>query len=214
MTRPADKASRPLTRRAILTAAGALGISGVARAAVPTPGQVEGPFYPDRAKLAASDADLTNRGPKGEIIDLVGRIFDSQGKPVSGARLELWQADAAGRYRHKRDGMRNDPDFDGFGQVISNGDGGFAFRTLMPGAYAISATDWRTPHIHFKLWQGASHVLTTQLYFPDHPLNARDMFLPNLPVDQRAQATAQEQEGASPFGEGASRQFSYDIHLS
>jgi len=217
-----DKPSRkpqPWTRRALMTNIGVttLGLSGLvgaAQAAVPTPWQVEGPFYPEASDLVASNADLTERAPKGDIIDVSGRVMDRHGQTLPRIRVELWQADAKGRYRHLRDGMAHDPNFDGFGQVTSDAEGAFAFRTVMPGAYAISSTNWRTAHIHFKIWLAGRPILTTQMYFPDQKLNSRDMFLPNLPPDQRDQATASEDDQPSPFGKGATRHYGYDIHLS
>jgi protocatechuate 3,4-dioxygenase, beta subunit len=139
-----------------------------------TPEQTAGPFYPDEKPLDR-DADLTRisgrRAPAaGQIVYLSGRILDVFGRPVEGARVEIWQANAHGRYVHPWDNSRRplDPNFQGFGLQTTDAQGRYRFKTVKPGAY-----DSRPPHIHVGIAGGADE-LTTQIYFPGEPLNDRD----------------------------------------
>ncbi len=138
----------------------------------PTPTQTEGPFYPD-AMPADTDFDLLKNGArsyaKGQAAWLTGSVVDVQGKPLSGATVEIWQCDADGQYHHSRAGGRADPAFQGFGRVRVSADGSYRFRTLKPSPYV-----GRTPHIHVKVWLGQRDVLTTQLYVQGDAGNERD----------------------------------------
>lgn len=173
-----------ITRRTVIlsgTAAAIAGISGVGKSAVPTSAQELGPFYPVH-HLADVDADLTRvRGrsgvAKGTPINVLGRVVDLKGNAVANARLELWQANAAGRYLHPGD-MANpaplDLDFQGFAALRTDRHGRFKFRSIKPGAYPIGGGRIRTPHIHVDV-TGHSERLTTQMYFPGEELNAKDI---------------------------------------
>lgn len=162
-----------LTRRQLLLAAPALA------QLQQTPMQTIGPFYPaDRP--TDQDADLTViRGKagraKGQLLYVTGRVMDDKGEPVRGARLEIWQCNAAGKYRHPGDTSDTplDPNFEGFGVVTTDKDGRYRFKTIKPGAYAVSKTAWRPPHIHFDI-TGKQTRIITQLYFPNEPLNEKD----------------------------------------
>jgi len=170
-------------RNAILTgtAATLAGISGIGRSAVPTSAQELGPFYPVQ-HLADVDADLTRvRGrsgiAKGTPINVLGRVVDMKGNPVANAQLEIWQANAAGRYFHPGDAANPrpiDPDFQGFAIIRTDRDGQFKFRSIKPGAYPIGGGKIRTPHIHMDV-TGRDERLTTQMYFPGEELNATDI---------------------------------------
>jgi protocatechuate 3,4-dioxygenase beta subunit len=170
-------------RNAILTgtAATLAGISGIGRSAVPTSAQELGPFYPVH-HLADVDADLTRvRGrsgvAKGTPINVLGRVVDMKGNPVPNAGLQIWQANAAGRYLHPGDGANPrpiDPDFQGFATIRTDRDGRFKFRSVKPGAYPIGGGRIRTPHIHMDV-TGRDERLTTQMYFPGEELNAKDI---------------------------------------
>ncbi|MES2136542.1 MAG: protocatechuate 3,4-dioxygenase [Pseudomonadota bacterium] len=173
-----------ITRRtAILTgtAATLAGIAGVGRGAGPTSAQELGPFYPVH-HLADVDADLTRvRGrsgvARGTPINVVGRVIDVKGNPVGNARLEIWQANAAGRYMHPGDASNSapiDPDFQGFAMLRTDRNGHFKFRSIKPGAYPIGGGRMRTPHIHVDVI-GRNERLTTQMYFPGEELNAKDL---------------------------------------
>lgn len=146
-----------------------------------TPDQVLGPFYPVTKPLD-QDADLTTEpgkaGARGQVIHMMGKVLNQQGEPVSGARVEVWQANAHGRYRHERD--RNpaplDPHFAGFGVQTTDQAGRYRFKTVKPGPYPVGSDRMRPPHIHFKI-TSLSNRLVTQMYFPDEPLNAKDFIL-------------------------------------
>ncbi|QPH53644.1 protocatechuate 3,4-dioxygenase subunit beta [Pontivivens ytuae] len=110
----------------------------------------------------------------GERIIVHGRLLDEQARPVPGALIEVWQANAGGRYRHKKDGYLAalDPNFGGCGRVITGADGAYAFRTIRPGPYPWpnGANDWRPAHIHFSIFgQGWAQRLITQMYFEGDP---------------------------------------------
>ena len=145
----------------------------------PTAESALGPFYPLNP-LPENDADLTRLAghasrARGEAIELTGRVLDLQGRPIAGARLELWQANAAGRYLHESDPaiMPLDPDFQGYGAVTTGADGAYRFVTVKPGAYD-SPIGRRPPHLHFDL-RGRTHRTIAQMYFPEEAEgNARD----------------------------------------
>ena len=147
-----------------------------------TPTQVLGPFYPVLKPLD-QDADLTQIQGKsgrasGQVIHVTGRVIDSQGRPVKDARLEIWQANASGRYTHSSD--KNpaplDPNFDGFAVMSTDSQGRYRFKTIKPGAYPESPGVVRPPHIHFDV-TGKVNRLVTQMYFPGEPLNDKDRVL-------------------------------------
>ncbi|MEM7775569.1 MAG: protocatechuate 3,4-dioxygenase [Pseudomonadota bacterium] len=152
-----------------------------------TPFATEGPFYPTpKMRFADADNDLVKISGKvkeagGEVVILKGRVFDRSGKPVTGARVEIWQCDATGRYLHTGDRRRapRDPGFQGFGHVVTGSDGGYAFRTIKPVPYP-----GRTPHIHVKVFHGRQE-LTTQFYIAGHRQNARDWLYQNMTPSQR-----------------------------
>jgi protocatechuate 3,4-dioxygenase, beta subunit len=122
--------------------------------------------------------DLTKWGkaePLGERIIVAGRLLDEDGRPVRRALVEVWQANAAGRYRHDDDTHEAplDPNFLGAGQVLTGEDGGFRFITIKPGAYPWRNTynAWRPAHMHFSLFGSRNDSrLVTQMYFPGDPL--------------------------------------------
>lgn len=184
------KSEKAMSRRRILrmfTVLSGFAIPGVtstvfARALSPTAGGIMGPFYPVLKPLD-QDADLTmvsgNAGrAKGEIIHLMGRVLDFDGKPVPDARIELWQANTHGRYDHPSDPnlASLDPNFQGFGVQHTDAQGRYRFKTVKPGPYPVSDTWTRAPHIHFDIRSKASR-LVTQLYFPGEPLNDKDRLL-------------------------------------
>ena len=188
--------------------AGGVALASAAAAApvetlIPTSGQDLGPFYPV-IRPADDDADLTRvRGAKGiaagEPINVIGRILDRRGNPIRSARLELWQANAVGRYDHpgdNRDDAALDPNFQGFALITTDRAGGFKFRTIKPGAYKIPG-DMRTPHIHFDI-RGRADRFVTQLYFPGEPLNESDLILKTAAPRESVIATAIERLSGDP----------------
>ena len=149
---------------------------------MPTPDQILGPFYPVQ-KPADGGVDLTRlKGragqAQGEIIYVTGRVLNLRGDPCPGVRLEIWQANGAGRYTHPHD--RNpaaiDPNFDGYANVTTDEEGHYRYRTVKPGAYPVVADYWRPPHIHYDI-TGRVNRLITQMYFADEPLNRKDPLL-------------------------------------
>ncbi len=133
---------------------------------------------PASSWAGAALADLTKDGrgePLGERIIVAGRILDEDGRPISGTVLELWQANAAGRYRHEGDRHNAplDPNFVGKGLVVTGDDGGYRFVTIKPGAYPWrnAPNAWRPQHLHFSIFGPAFATrLITQMYFPGDPL--------------------------------------------
>lgn len=139
-----------------------------------------GPFFPLDVP-SDSDADLTmikghSRRATGQVIEIAGRILDQKGNSIAGARLDLWQANAKGRYAHPADPavMPLDPDFQGFASIVSDAKGEWRIVTIKPGSYD-SPIGNRPPHIHFDI-RGKIHRNVAQLYFPeDAEGNARDL---------------------------------------
>jgi protocatechuate 3,4-dioxygenase beta subunit len=172
-----------LTSAALLGAAGGAGLIGPSTALAGaqlarTPIMDLGPFYPIE-KPMEDDADLTRLAghkdrAKGAVLDLAGRVLNRDGVPVAGARIELWQANAAGRYDHHDDrhDAPLDPDFQGYARQTADSDGRFRFLTVKPGAYP-SGDYLRSPHIHFDV-SGKYDRLITQMYFPGDPLLKQD----------------------------------------
>ena len=169
-----------------------LPVSGVAGAVIPTPSGSEGPFYPTaRMRFNDIDNDLVKIDGEveragGEIVMLSGRVLDSEGNPVAGARVEIWQCDVNGRYLHSGDSGWNsrDPAFQGFGHDLTGADGSYSFRTIKPVPYA-----GRTPHIHVKVLLANRERLTTQFYLPDHPGNSKDWLYQRVPQAKRELVT-------------------------
>jgi protocatechuate 3,4-dioxygenase, beta subunit len=199
-----DSTGPRLTRRGFtqgVLAAGALWTApGLAQPRTPTAESPMGPFYPV-TRPADSDADLTRVAGRsgragGTIIELRGRILDQRGNPIRGATVELWQANAAGRYDHPADPAAAplDPNFQGFASVMSDASGDWRIITVKPGGYD-SPIGHRPPHIHFDI-RGRSHRNVAQLYFPEEAGNAADTLYRAL-GDQAASSVARR-DGANP----------------
>ena len=156
--------------------------------------ELTGPVYGDAA-LGDLDNDLTRQHdgePLGERIVVEGRVMDSDGRPLRGQLIEIWQANAAGRYRHDvdRHDAPLDPHFSGAGRTLTDEDGGYRFVTIKPGAYPWGnhPNAWRPNHIHFSLFGHAfTDRLVTQMYFPGDPLFAHDPIFDSI-RDERARA--------------------------
>ena len=139
-------------------------VAAQAPARAPTPAQTEGPFYPTTLP-ADRDADLVQvagraERAQGTVLYFDGRVVARDGRPVAGARVELWQADRFGRYHHAGDdGTPRDDNFQGYGVATTDAEGRFAFRTIRPVAYG-----GRPPHLHLKISAAGSPALTTQIY--------------------------------------------------
>ncbi|HTZ46007.1 MAG TPA: protocatechuate 3,4-dioxygenase subunit beta [Verrucomicrobiae bacterium] len=139
--------------------------------------EITGPIFPKNI-VAPQAFDLTRQHkgePIGERIVVSGRVTDQDGRPVRDSLVEIWQANAAGRYLHKRDqhDAPLDPNFTGVGQTFTDEDGRYRFVTIRPGAYPWRnhPNAWRPQHIHFSLFGPAFATrLVTQMYFPGDPL--------------------------------------------
>lgn len=186
--------TRTISRRTILKASAAIFASGIlppASAVFPqkpldrTQDQILGPFYPIMSEPDCS-GDLT-RVPggsgraKGQPIIVRGTVRDPAGKPVSGAKIEIWQANAAGRYAHPDDtnSAPLDPNFQGFGAVTTDTDGFYQFKTIKPLHYPAGSIGIRPAHIHFDI-RGRRDELVTQMYFEGDPYNKKDSFLQSV----------------------------------
>ena len=174
---------------------------------MPTPSETQGPFYPVHQQRD-KDIDLTHLNDhaipaRGQYIVVRGQVLDIAGNSIDGALLDIWQADANGRYRHPLD--RNpaelDPNFQGWAMIASDNHGNFEFKTVMPGAYPADKNWIRPPHIHFKISKQGYRTLTTQMYFPDEKLNDADLLLRSKSIAERAAMMAKklEPEGNLPI---------------
>lgn len=139
-----------------------------------TPRMTEGPFYPNTFPRD-SDADLTRVAGRagtatGTLLDVTGRVVDRSGRPRAGAKVEIWQCDSQGEYHHigEREGT-GDANFQGYGTVVTDAEGRYAFRTIKPVPYP-----GRTPHIHFTVVEGGKRRLTSQMFIEGDPGNERD----------------------------------------
>jgi len=140
-------------------------------------------------RAAPADADLTAQHdgePLGERIFLTGQVLDSDGKPVRDTLVEVWQANAAGRYADPGDDHRAplDPNFTGAGRCLTDSDGRYRFVTIKPGAYPWGNhhNAWRPAHIHFSVFgPELGSRLVTQMYFPGDPLQPLDPILQAIP---------------------------------
>ena len=154
--------------------------------------EVTGPLLGE-GRVGETDHDLTVQHagePLGERIVVDGRVLDGGGRPVPGTLVEIWQANAAGRYRHDRDRHPAplDPNFSGAGRCLTDGEGRWRFVTVKPGAYPWKnhPNAWRPAHIHFSLFgRSFTQRLITQMYFPGDPLFAFDPFLQSVPEAAR-----------------------------
>ena len=152
--------------------------------------ELTGPVYGPEA-IRPLDDDLTQNAvktgePIGERIIVVGRVLDDTGRPIPNALLEVWQANAAGRYYHQvdRHPAPLDPNFTGAGRCLTNERGEYRFTTIRPGAYPWKnhLNAWRPAHIHFSLF-GVNFLqrLVTQMYFPGDPLLPLDPIYNSVP---------------------------------
>ncbi len=159
-------------RRAFLAVAGTLGVGlaagpGAAQTRLaPTPADAEGPFYPTRLP-ADADSDLVRlagatREAEGRHLHIRGAVRASDGTPLAGATVEIWQTDARGNYIHPQGAISGPRDeaFQGYGRAVADAAGAYSFRTILPVAYR-----GRPPHVHFRVTAAGRRTLTTQLYF-------------------------------------------------
>lgn len=164
-----------------------------------TPNLSAGPFYPISNKPLHPGTDLTSayRGKghaKGQLLYLMGQVLNVKGRPVKGVEVEIWQANAAGRYSHPSDGNAAplDPSFQGYGVTMTDGEGRYRFKTIKPGPYPVMPGWSRAPHVHFQL-TGRTDRYITQMWFPDQPLNDQDRLYTVLRPPAQKMVTCQLQ---------------------
>jgi protocatechuate 3,4-dioxygenase beta subunit len=154
--------------------------------------ELTGPVYGESV-VRESDSDLTRQHagePAGQRIVVTGRVLDGNGRPLRGELVEIWQANAAGRYHHEVDRHEAplDPNFSGGGRCLTDDDGWYRFVTVKPGAYPWEnhPNAWRPNHIHFSLFgRNFTERLVTQMYFPGDPLFSFDPIFNSI-RDERA----------------------------
>lgn len=199
-----------LSRRETLAQMVALGsiagfVPGMLQAATKplalTRSQAEGPFYPVRKPAPASN-DLIHAASgaraEGKPLQLSGRVFEKSGTPMAGAMVEIWQCDNRSIYRHPRAGGQGsqDPNFAGYGEILTAQDGTYEFLTIVPVAYP-----GRPPHIHAKIKLKGRELLTTQLYLPSHLENDADGLRSIVFFGKKGQLTMGMAEGQLSSGE-------------
>jgi protocatechuate 3,4-dioxygenase alpha subunit len=177
------------------------------------PSQTVGPFFPDC--LLRPDARrnvLVQPETTGERLRIVGRVLDGDGAPLPDAMLELWQANAAGRYRHPSDtraGVPLDASFFGFGRSGTDDDGSYWFETIKPGAVPFDGAHAQAPHLCLMIFaRGLLNHLATRLYFAGEPANDDDPVLQFVPAARRDTLLAVREPTV-----GGMSVYRFDIHL-
>jgi protocatechuate 3,4-dioxygenase beta subunit len=181
--------------------------------------EVTGPVL-GPGRIGGFDNDLTRQHagePQGQRIIVTGRLLDGDGRPVRNSLVEIWQANAGGRYRHALDRWPSplDPNFDGVGRTLTDHDGRYEFTTIKPGAYPWKNHDnaWRPAHIHFSVFGSAfTQRLVTQMYFPDDPLFSQDPIFNSIP-DEKARQRMVSRFDLSRTVEQWALGFEFDIVL-
>ena len=178
---------------------------------IPTPSQTVGPFFHlglDRPEWS----DLTAGNPRGERIVIEGRVIDGDGAGVPDAMIELWQANAAGRYNHPEDTQADkplDPNFRGFGRAATDAEGRFRFVTIKPGPVPGRGNALQAPHITLAVFaRGMLIHLYTRLYFADEAANAADPLLSSIEDEKQRQSLV-----ARRAGDGSPAVYRFDIVL-
>jgi protocatechuate 3,4-dioxygenase, beta subunit len=181
--------------------------------------EITGPLYGED-KVGELDHDLTRQysgEPLGQRIVVHGRVLDGSGRPVPNTLLEIWQANAAGRYRHSVDRTKAplDPNFAGAGRAVTDAEGNYTFVTVKPGAYPWGnhPNAWRPAHIHLSLFGRAfTQRLVTQMYFPDDPLFPYDPIFNSVsdPAARRRMVSRYDHDHSEP---GWALAYRFDIVL-
>jgi protocatechuate 3,4-dioxygenase beta subunit len=202
------KLSRRNIIRASLAAGAGLGVASASAkdaAKSVTPPHTAGPFYPI-VEQSDKDADLTKFGDAdgtalGEIINVEGQVLGDDGNPIAGAVVDIWQANAAGRYDHEADPNTAplDPNFQSWAIMTTDAEGRYRFKSVKPGVYPATDTWDRPPHIHFKVSKRGYREITTQMYFENEPLNDIDKLLNELPENMRHTLIATQKDEDGPL---------------
>jgi protocatechuate 3,4-dioxygenase, alpha subunit len=176
----------------------------------PTPSQTVGPFFHLGFFRSRSLGALAGAGAKGEHVRLICRVLDGEGAPIPDAMIEVWQANAEGRYRHPEDAQEKplDPAFNGFGRFATSADGSCMFETVRPGRVPGGKNSLQAPHLNISVFaRGLLKRATTRLYFVGDPANREDSVLALVPEERRDTLLAQP----DPKQPGVWR---YDIYMS
>jgi protocatechuate 3,4-dioxygenase, beta subunit len=209
-----------ISRRSVVIGLGsgalAIGSTDATELLRPTPQETFGPYFPVRTP-AYHDFDLTRIPGRpsralGQVIEVSGRVLRTDGSRVNGAAIEIWQANAAGRYSHPID--KNpaplDPNFEGVALLHTDDEGRYRILTVKPGAYPDPAGGMRTPHIHFDVTSD-DYRLVAQMYFPGEDLNEKDILVATMPARHRdpALSTCKSVKSLEP----GTLKFEWDIVL-
>jgi protocatechuate 3,4-dioxygenase, alpha subunit len=166
-----------------------------------TPSQTVGPFFHFALPYAGGET-LTTEATLGERVTIEGRVTDGEGKPVTDAMIEIWQANSQGRYNHPEDTQEKqiDPNFDGFGRTPTGEDGVFRFHTIKPGQVPGPGGALQAPHINVSvLGRGILKRMATRLYFEGEAANDADPILALVPAERRQTLIARRQGDASVY---------------
>jgi len=179
---------------------------------IPTPSQTVGPFF--HLGLARPEwSDLTGQDPQGERIAIEGRVIDGDGAGVPDALIELWQANAAGRYNHaddKQDDKPLDPHFRGYGRAATDVEGRYRFVTIRPGPVPGRGNALQAPHVNLAIFaRGMLKQLYTRLYFAGQPENPNDPLLSAIDDGAARQTLIATRDGES----GTPPLYRFDIVL-
>jgi protocatechuate 3,4-dioxygenase, alpha subunit len=176
---------------------------------VPTPSQTVGPFFHLGCTTTRAVSCLAVSGADGERVRLICRVLDGDGAPVTDAMIELWQANAAGKYNHPEDPQKKAGDRHclGFGRLGTDKDGVCVFETVRPGRVPGNAGTMQAPHLNVSVFaRGVLKRLATRIYFAGDPANEEDPILALVPVDRRATLKAAN-DSSRPSD------WRFDIHL-
>jgi protocatechuate 3,4-dioxygenase beta subunit len=182
--------------------------------------EITGPQVSGTFALSERDADLCSQHegePIGERIIVSGRVLDAEGRPLRGTLVEIWQANAAGRYLHRSDRWPAplDPNFSGAGRCVTDDGGRYQFTTIKPGPYPWGNhyNAWRPAHIHFSLLGRAfAQRLVTQMYFPGDPFFAFDPIF-NSVADEAARRRMVSRFSIERTQPNWAAAYEFDIHL-
>jgi protocatechuate 3,4-dioxygenase beta subunit len=188
-----------------------------------TPAQTEGPFYPTSDQMQSQldqDNNLiemqgSSTRAQGQVVYIMGTISDTRCTPLDGAVIEIWQACSSGKYNHPGDTDNPaplDPHFQYWGRDLTDAQGRYLFKTIVPGSYPAAPGWIRPPHIHVKVQKRGFYELTTQMYFKGNVYNDSDHILNAIPVADRA-AVIIELNEAGPEMEPQSKVCEFNLTL-
>jgi protocatechuate 3,4-dioxygenase beta subunit len=182
-----------------------------------TPDQILGPFYP--LSELPQNPDLTRVSGRagraeGQVLNVIGRVLNLAGEPVRNAKIEVWQANAYGRYAHPSDPNPAplDPNFAGAAALTTDTEGQYRFKTIKPSAYPAASNRKRPAHIHFQV-TGQQDRLVTQMYFENDPFNEADPFLNRIGEAERKALLVRKLLDPSPDFEPDSKMVMFDMVL-